>query len=1045
MCEQLDTLCDALRLLERDPVLDDEGYLAARGDPDDWAPAAAGDVAEGGGRAPPVLAAAVMKYVHPARTARVVIGQVRWLYGELGALLGSGLGGEELDACGKLVLDKIEAMVERWLAAKALRPRETRQSLSWIRDLLWCASMAQAALLHQTVAPLDVSTLLKGTAFESAAAARKEVEMWSRIIVNDVVPVDSEVKKAIAAFEVPASLARESIVLEYCTNTGLDTLLEELLRRITDNALSPQPIIQGLRLLRTQSQRFLLWKNFDLDILSGAQMLLGTIALAAADRPDARSVQRAQLLAVYSTNGKLDMIMPNGKPLPPAPQPALLPPPEAGAGPMVYGSKPALLRWLLMVAGAGEGPAQMVDSAGRRTLSNVAGARGGVHSYLGYAGAGVAAASAPPAGPAGAAHAQTTSTIVVPAAAVGGHAAAAEKAKDGDERRGWSGGGWWACADDVMRVVESVRDCVEFPVGAYTLTRATAVRHVVVNPVPFTRVGRLRFSRVTLYHYLAVEGPKIATALQMVCRHMLAHISHLHNSTPHIPFGIYIAPRSGAKAGDAPEGGDPGSRHHLGPRSEGPNGLMGDEQGLQAELPGAGHRVCSPAAMLQQKEAVMLAMQRALQRGDTLYACGLAWLPPPPPSSPPPAAAPHKSQGTAGAASNAKKGKSTGDASGAPPPAEGDASKAGYVLFTCVYNVSFMPSETTAAGRRPLPEQVDYYFRRDDHAPCTNVFATAQECAVAHNIYPSTIDPESLDPCTGANARQHVGSLAKHLLECSRAGHYLGALDAAGQAALLSALRMPAPAALGGTLAPPRKREGVLGGPKSEGEGPFEANHKAAIENPQLLALTDWFRCGHALSQQLVCLQGHLMAIAAVLASAAQAAEVRAKVNLKTLAAQAARLRVRLLELLLEDGNKMFLEGVSPGLYQASGDLESSLRSLSDSGHIFTDPLLPVAGAAADASGEDPGGSGEGASRGQADDGAGGWQRVRGVKEWHEGEASTPFTQALQHAAALHTRCCESRLAFPFAPILRSFWDADGLLCFSHANCPHAAWQGWCR
>ena len=36
--------------------------------------------------------------------------------------------------------------------------------------------------------------------------------------------------------------------------------------------------------------------------------------------------------------------------------------------------------------------------------------------------------------------------------------------------------------------------------------------------------------------------------------------------------------------------------------------------------------------------------------------------------------------------------------------------RAGYVLFSWVYNVAYIPSGTTATGRRPLPEEVYIFF-----------------------------------------------------------------------------------------------------------------------------------------------------------------------------------------------------------------------------------------------------------------------------------------------------------------------------------------------
>ena len=195
-----------------------------------------------------------------------------------------------------------------------------------------------------------------------------------------------------------------------------------------------------------------------------------------------------------------------------------------------------------------------------------------------------------------------------------------EAGQTGQDQKRWSTGGWWAGADDVGRLVESLRDSLDFhanSAGSYTLTRATGIRNVVVNPVPFPSVGRLRFASVTLYQYMAIEGPKSPVAIQMTCRHILAHITHLHDSTPHIPFGVYIAPRPLAPEPELADGhaGQQQQQHHLGPRTEGPCGFLAHLNGLDAQLPGAGHRGCSPATIKQQKEAVLLDMSSALAAG----------------------------------------------------------------------------------------------------------------------------------------------------------------------------------------------------------------------------------------------------------------------------------------------------------------------------------------------------------------------------------------------------------------------------------------------
>ena len=66
-------------------------------------------------------------------------------------------------------------------------------------------------------------------------------------------------------------------------------------------------------------------------------------------------------------------------------------------------------------------------------------------------------------------------------------------------------------------------------------------------------------------------------------------------------------------------------------------------------------------------------------------------------------------------------------------------------------------------------------------------------------------------------------------------------------------------------------------------------------------------------------MQAHVLNIGGVLAAAAQAAEVRAKADWRTLAAQAARVRARLLELLAEDGSRLCTGSLRPHTLVAEG------------------------------------------------------------------------------------------------------------------------------
>jgi hypothetical protein len=56
--------------------------------------------------------------------------------------------------------------------------------------------------------PLDVSTLLQGSGSEVALRAYDEARTWtSSELLYDIVPIDSEIFKAVASFQVPSSLA----------------------------------------------------------------------------------------------------------------------------------------------------------------------------------------------------------------------------------------------------------------------------------------------------------------------------------------------------------------------------------------------------------------------------------------------------------------------------------------------------------------------------------------------------------------------------------------------------------------------------------------------------------------------------------------------------------------------------------------------------------------------------------------------------------------------------------------------------------------------
>ena len=82
--------------------------------------------------------------------------------------------------------------------------------------------------------------------------------------------------------------------------------------------------------------------------------------------------------------------------------------------------------------------------------------------------------------------------------------------------------------------------------------------------------------------------------------------------------------------------------------------------------------------------------------------------------------------------------------------------------------------------------------------------------------------------------------------------------------AVLAALHLPPVAEdddFAGSLKAPSDFNVKPGKAKKGDRGFVEANHEAAMKQPELLSLADAFRCAHSVSMQLVCLQGHVFSL----------------------------------------------------------------------------------------------------------------------------------------------------------------------------------------
>ena len=191
-----------------------------------------------------------------ATSARVTMGQLKWINREIGQLVGKCAGGIELDTMSTLILSRMGALVTEWILKQKINPDQVKRELKWLRDLCKSCYMSFATAISAPN-PILVNRV---TPLES-------VRLFEKAVIKDLVPMALAIKNAVRSYKVPLAVARESLQLQYSVDIGLDGFFEDMLRHLTDDRLFPEPKMRAMRLLRKHSQYFLLWKAHDLDIL----------------------------------------------------------------------------------------------------------------------------------------------------------------------------------------------------------------------------------------------------------------------------------------------------------------------------------------------------------------------------------------------------------------------------------------------------------------------------------------------------------------------------------------------------------------------------------------------------------------------------------------------------------------------------------------------------------------------------------------------------------------------------------------------------------
>ena len=262
-----------------------------------------------------------------AATARVIMGQLMFVNREAGKIVVNGRGGVDLDSVGRLVMERIALVIREYMLTNMVRPQAVMRQCYWLRKVLKGCYITYAQQIL-TAAPIDIPTSMPSDSevyFEN---------IWFR----DVVPINSEMKKAIAKAKVPAGKARETMLLKYVVETGIDEFLELLLNQLTSMYLFPLPKMRAMRSLRAYSQYFLLYKATDLDIATALTRLIANVK-------DCERVNDSAPLAVCVSSGVPPFPRAEGQPDPKHPQPALWCPPGTMPPPPAYGTRVALTHW----------------------------------------------------------------------------------------------------------------------------------------------------------------------------------------------------------------------------------------------------------------------------------------------------------------------------------------------------------------------------------------------------------------------------------------------------------------------------------------------------------------------------------------------------------------------------------------------------------------------------------------------------------------------------------------------------------------------------
>jgi hypothetical protein len=130
-----------------------------------------------------------------------------------------------------------------------MKSTEFSKTLDWARNVSRSCYLSHAHSIFK-VDPVKVQHLVSVDA----------IQKFEKLIIKDVVNVEQEVEREIKSLTVPKGKAKETVLLRYVADTGMDSFLEGLLRALTEGSLFPNPRMRAMRHMRSYSQYFLLWK-----------------------------------------------------------------------------------------------------------------------------------------------------------------------------------------------------------------------------------------------------------------------------------------------------------------------------------------------------------------------------------------------------------------------------------------------------------------------------------------------------------------------------------------------------------------------------------------------------------------------------------------------------------------------------------------------------------------------------------------------------------------------------------------------------------------